>query len=56
MAPEGTKKLLAELQAHASTADAEKADAELLSEHLQSEMQKFYDELADKNGTHKKQS
>ena len=29
----------------------EKADAALLSEHLRNEMQKFYDELAEKNGS-----
>lgn len=51
MAPEGTKKLLAKLRADCSAADSEKADAALLSEHLRNEMQKFYDELAQKNGT-----
>ena len=51
MAPQGTKKLLAELRAGCSAADAEKADTALLSEHLRNEMQKFYTELAEKNGT-----
>lgn len=51
MAPGGTKKLLEELRAKCSTAEAEKADFALLAEHLQGEMQQFYTELAEKNGT-----
>ena len=56
MAPKGTKKLLEELRADCSTEDSEKADAALLSKHLRNEMQKFYNELAAKNGTGKKEN
>eukprot|EP01043_Picozoa_sp_COSAG02_P016498 COSAG02_NODE_728_length_17995_cov_52.042244_4_plen_57_part_00 len=56
MAPEGTKKLLEKLRTDCSAEDSEKADAALLSEHLRNEMQKFYNELAAKNGTGKKEN
>ena len=51
MAPEGTKKLLQDLRSKQPEADAEKSDPAVLCEHLQAEMQEFYNELAEKNGT-----